>query len=1264
VTTDGEYRQLMSVAYGSFITPELPYFTSVTAKETGRIERLYLHHIVAPTILEIVPAGNAEAIPVRSSQIVDIEGMAPGEPQTLTFVLSPAAFADPTLEYEVRFQFPPGEGAITLSSVELRSSGTPDQATHVLLDAPQSLALGEAFSATFGLATGAQPDQLVVTYSLDGPVSLAPVDLQLTLSTTPDMAQVLSQTDLTVQPQTETGGFTDGASFELGRLIRLDAGQTLYLQISLNSPGAITLLGSAVANETSWDLGLPLRVDGYDAFGGIYQGDLNFEMYWDANPDKLARMLGILERAEYVFISSSRQWASLPRIPERFPLASEYYRQLLGCPPGDSIEWCYNVAEVGTFDENLGFELVEIFETRPALGPLEFNDQPSEEAFTVYDHSKVFIFRKTADYDQQHVVDLLSAVDLSTVQRLTPKQASGSPEPTLMLPAEDVAGQRAGGTWSELFDTENWINASPWVSAVVWYVALFLLGLAVYPILRIALPGLLDGGYAFSRIAALLLLSWMGWFSASLGLPSTRLWLAIFALALVGLGAWAARPQLELMKAEWDAKRRRFIRVEVLFLIFFVLMLLIRLGNPDLWHPGKGGEKPMDFAYFNAVLKSTSFPPYDPWFSGGYINYYYYGFVLVGSLTKLLGIVPAVAYNLILPSLFAMLAVGIYSVVWNIWKAWLANRQRKSPVGAYFAGVVAAVGAVLIGNLGSLQMIFQGYLRLGAAGAPLESAGLLTRIGWMLSGFAQTLGGQALPFGIGDWYWNPTRLHPDVPIAEFPLFTFTYADLHAHMIALPVTMLALAWALSALLSRAWEGRRNALYIGVSFLVGGITIGSLRPTNTWDFPTYLALGVLAVAAATWLYWPRPKNAEGQPSLPLLPVLGGVALLGAISVFAYQPFAEWYSQGYASLRLWDGGRTTSGTYLVHWGFLLFILIGWMAWETRQWMAQTPLSALNKIKPYRGVIYVALAALVAVVIGLQIWGIHVAWLVLPLMVWAALLILRPGQDAMKRLVLFLIGTGLFLSVMVEVVVLSGDIGRMNTVFKFYLQVWLLFSVAGALALAWIWDEFEQWSDGWRRGWQLIGTALLASVALFMMLGVTAKIQDRMAPEAPHSLDGMAYMEYALYYDQGQELHLEEDYAAIRWLQENVQGSPVIVEAQVVEYRWGSRISVNTGLPAVLGWNWHQRQQREFVPGNDIWARAEDITAFYSGGERDEIVAFLQKYDVRYIILGELERAYYPQPGILKFGAWEGVLWEEVFRIDDTVIYRVLDSTLLAGN
>lgn len=1263
VNQEGEQRQLMSYPYGQVITPEQPYFTSVVPRTGGRLERLYLHHLVAPTIVRVSPAADETATPITSSQVVDIESLAPGDQREISFSLSPASFADPALDYQLSFVLPAGSGSLLLERVELRSSAAPQDPGLPLLAEPQSLALGDPFIATFSLDTGTLPDRLVVAFRVENELQLAPLDLHLTISSSPEMDQVLTEADLTARPRTRTGGFTEGASFELGRLIRVEANEPLYLQISLESPGALTLLGSAVANETSWDLGLPLRIDGYDSFGGIYQGDLNFEMYWTADAAKLERFLNILERAEYIFISSSRQWASLPRIPERFPLVTEYYRHLLGCPPSDSIEWCFNVAEVGRFEGDLGFELVQVFETRPAFGPLEINDQPAEEAFTVYDHSKVFIFRKSADYDHQHVVDLLSAVDLSQVQNITPKQASGRAQPTLMLPTEALETQRAGGTWSDLFDRDSWINASPWVSALVWYLVLGLLGLAVYPILRMALPGLLDGGYAFSRLAALLLLSWMGWFAGSIGLPSTRLWLAVFALLLVVLGWLAARPQWEVMRAEWEAKRRRFMRIELLFLLFFVLMLLIRFGNPDLWHPGKGGEKPMDFAYFNAVMKSSSFPPYDPWFSAGYINYYYYGFVLVGSLTELLGIVPSVAYNLILPTLFAMLAVGAYCIVWNLWKAWLVNRKAKSPVSAHFAGVSAAVAAVLLGNLGSLQMIIQGYQRLGAAGAPIEGASLLTRLLWTLSGFVQTVGGQPLPWPLADWYWNPTRLHPDVPIAEFPLFTFTYADLHAHMIAMPVTLLALAWGVSAILSRAWEGRRSWPHLSVSFLLGGLAIGALRATNTWDFPTYLALGVIAVAVAIWLYWPRREGPDGSDQVPLLAVLGGVAALTAISLLAYQPYAEWYSQGYTSLFLWEGGRTLSRVYLLHWGLFLFVLGAWMAWETRQWLAQTPLSSLRKLDPYRGLILLGVLALFGTVLGLQMYGVNVAWLVIPLMAWAALLIARPGQDPVKRMALFMIGTGLFLTLMVEVIVLAGDIGRMNTLFKFYLQVWLLFSVAGALALAWTLDELAHWGQFGRRAWQLTGTILIASAALFLLLGVSAKVRDRMALEAPQTLDGNAYLEYAIYHDQGQELHLSEDYAALQWLQENVEGSPVIVEAHIPEYRWGARMSINTGLPAVLGWNWHQRQQREFVPGNDIWGRADDVTNFYQGGERAAAVAFLREYQVRYIIVGELERAYYSQLGLLKFETWDGVLWEEVFRIDNTVIYRVLDETL-AGN
>ncbi|MCS6911317.1 MAG: DUF2298 domain-containing protein, partial [Anaerolineales bacterium] len=116
------------------------------------------------------------------------------------------------------------------------------------------------------------------------------------------------------------------------------------------------------------------------------------------------------------------------------------------------------------------------------------------------------------------------------------------------------------------------------------------------------------------------------------------------------------------MKGNW----RYIAAVEALALALFLFMLFIRSGNPDLWHPWKGGEKPMDFSYFNAVLKSTYFPPYDPWLAGGYLNYYYYGFVVAGILTKLLGIVPALAYNLILPMLLSLVGVNAFCVAYNL----------------------------------------------------------------------------------------------------------------------------------------------------------------------------------------------------------------------------------------------------------------------------------------------------------------------------------------------------------------------------------------------------------------------------------------------------------------------------------------------------------------------------------------------------------------------------------------------------------------------
>ncbi|MEX2160356.1 MAG: DUF2298 domain-containing protein [Anaerolineales bacterium] len=1258
-----QWHQPIHVSYDKLITPDSPLFTNLAPSADGELTQIGFKYVLAPVTIAL-RKGAEEGSPVlTSAQVVDLEGLQAGQSTEIIFEIPAEFLADPSAQYELELRLPAGVGRLQVESIELRDSHLVDTPGFAVLAGPIELQMGESLPATFSPPTGMAADHVVINLRVLEPLFVSPVDVDVTIASV-ESGAALATVEARLDAGTNKGAVGTEQVITLPTPVPVQEGHSLSLEIMLES-GVVNLQGAAVANESSWDDGLPLRMGGYDGFGGIYQGDLNFEMYWDEDSAKVERFLHTLDGAEYIFITSSRQWGSLPRLPERFPLVVAYYRALTGCPEGRTIEACFIDAQVGSVQSDYGFELVQVFENAPQLGPWKINDQAAEEAYSVYDHPKVLVFRKTANYDSQQWANLFAQIDLTQVVRLTPKQASGRIPPNLMLPAERLEQQRAGGTWSDIFDTDSWINSSPWVSAIVWYLALAALGIAVFPLVRWLLPGLKDGGYPLARLAALVLLAYLAWLGASLGLTFSRGWLLAFMLLLVLAGLAAGWLQRETLAAEWKTRRAYFLRIELLFFIFFFIMLLIRAANPDLWHPSYGGEKPMDFSYFNAVLKSSSFPPYDPWFSGGYINYYYYGFVLVGVWTKLLGVVPAVAYNLILPTLFAMLALGAYSLSWNLWSVWRAGKGKDSRVNAETVGLTAAIGVVLLGNLGSIGMLFVALARLGADGVYTGDSGLITQLGWIGRGLMRWLSGNSFPVGTGEWYWNPTRIigtpsGETIPITEFPLFTFTYADLHAHMIALPVTVLGLAWSVSVVLSRAWNGLKSRWQALAGLAFGAIILGSLRPINTWDLPTYLAIALVAVGYSVWRYGAGAFGRRRRSAPSWLLAAGAMGLLALLSVVAYQPFAAWYRQGYSSVQLWTGGHTPSSSYFLHWGIFLFIIIAWLAWETREWMAATPLASLRKLEPHQVLLFSTGLSLIAAVVGLLFFGVHIAWLVLPLLIWVGLLFVRPGQDLSKRLILFLIGTALFLTLLVEVIVLKGDISRMNTVFKFYMQAWVLFAIGAALAFAWTLEALPRWLPAWRSVWRWGVGFLFVCGGFFVLYGVSAKMGDRMADNAPHTLDGLAYMSYSVYFDKDQRLDLVQDYEAIRWMQENVQGSPVIVEAHTGEYKWGSRFTINTGLPAVIGWNWHQRQQREFVPGNDIWGRVGEVENFYSTADLAAAQAFLQKYDVKYIIVGQLERAYYLPEGLDKFEAQDGVLWHAVYRADDTVIYEVFNATL----
>jgi uncharacterized membrane protein len=124
---------------------------------------------------------------------------------------------------------------------------------------------------------------------------------------------------------------------------------------------------------------------------------------------------------------------------------------------------------------------------------------------------------------------------------------------------------------------------------------------------------------------------------------------------------------------------------------------------------------------------------------------------------------------------------------------------------------------------------------------------------------------------------------------------------------------------------------------------------------------------------------------------------------------------------------------------------------------------------------------------------------------------------------------------------------------------------------------------------------------------------------------------------------------------MQRNVTGSPVIVEANTPEYNWGTRYTIYTGLPGVVGWNWHQRQQRALTPPEWVTGRVDAVGLFYNSIDRMQVKQFLSQYDVRYIVVGQLERGLYAPEGIQKFEQWEGDVWRQVYKDGQTVIYEV---------
>ena len=986
-------------------------------------------------------------------------------------------------------------------------------------------------------------------------------------------------------------------------------------------------VGSTIAQE-HWEEGIPGRPSFIRVQDRLPFYDPESETKWE-------KILTELAASDYFVLYSNRLAATLPRLPERYPITTRFYELL--------------------FDGGLGYDLVFTAERYPSLAGVTYRDDAyarvpfgyprgieresgsvltvdwygwADESHTVYEHPQSFVFERTEEWDVDALYELLEIEQLTEQLR----QETLRPEVGLVMSPELRSIQESGGSWNSVYWLRSLPNELAWL---VWFIAIQLIALAALPLSYVIFRPLADRGYMFAKLLGLLLVATLAWLLASYRVIDFSVWnvgLSVLAVAAVsGVLAWRKRDE---MLAYARANIRTIATVEVLFLLAFFGFLLIRLANPDLWHVWRGGEKPMDFAYLNAVTRSSVMPPYDPWYAGGYLNYYYYGQFIVASVIKLTGIVPTVAYNLAVPLIFALTVGAVYSLVYNLIAA--AKRAMGKPRIGWSPVVFGLFGAALVAVAANIDGLIQ-----------------LTELAW------GTLVDD-LPFWRFD-YWRSSRmLEPGTggnEITEFPFFAFLYADLHAHMIAIPFAMLALGLAITAALRVGMQ--RNLRWEGVgTILLLGVAVGALRLINSWDFPTQLLLSVGLIALAELFV-----GHSGFYQRLISIAVKSVAVF-AVGYLVYLPFHanfELFSDGIELSRF----QTPLWRYVLIHSLFLLVIFSWALVEWRRGAfgmgsLMRATGAVPRVSIWFPLAVGMVLGALAVVLGALLADYITAMLAVLgagcLGVTAALAYsARHPAHRYIAIVAVLAAVALLLTAVVDVVTVKNDIGRQNTIFKFYIQAWWLFAIASAFAMWRLWDLGCFALRRLRFGgvvWLFVMAALVIGVLVYPVMATREKMAERFE-QIGMGIDGEAYMDDAEYRKDGVAIELRHDKEGIQWLRDNVAGSPTIVEAAWDLYTWTQRVSIYTGLPTVIGWDWHQTQQR-FDYSYDVVARKNDVIDFYSTRDMSRAIDFLDEYGVKYIYVGELERQIYPESGVAKFEEMGHLGVSKVFDGAEVLIYR----------
>jgi YYY domain-containing protein len=654
---------------------------------------------------------------------------------------------------------------------------------------------------------------------------------------------------------------------------------------------------------------------------------------------------------------------------------------------------------------------------------------------------------------------------------------------------------------------------------ISWLAVLILLQMSVYPSLKRTF-----GSFAFpvSFSASLLVFTILSWYCGLVRIP-VELSLVPFII-LLAYHIWYRHYSIDELKKEWHWG--------LLFLIFFFLMLDVRFVNPTISY----AEKFMDHAFLASIIRSPVVPPLDPWFSGGTLNVYYYlGYWMFGCLAIVSGVPSNIAFNLALPTVFALVAVNVYAI-----GTLVLDRFRWLPL--------------LVVFIPNPSFFYQIVL-----GKPMSSV-----------------------------MWDSTRTITNT-INEYPLFSFIWGDVHAHVISLfnqAFLIFLLLFAYNRWEALELRGR------WILCLLAALSLGSMPLINTWDVLLYAPITLFFGALILW----RNREEIRKPASWMF-----LVTIPPLSILVYLPF-------YLQLVTNTGGisivRTPSDPiqFLLVNGLFIAVFIVVLSQEMRK----RPLYLLA-VLPF------ALAGYYAAAIA-----------AIPLVYF----ILKNEKKIPDLLAIL----GLVILVLCELVYLKDSMGdtyfRMNTVFKCYLPAWLMLGIAAfSMVAAWLQD----WGNVPRIPVRL---SAAATFVVIICLFATPFLVSFTYNYGTGTLDGLAYLE---------DTH-PADAGAISFLR-SLPGNELLVEAEGGDYSYYSRVSSFTGIPSIIGMPFHEYMWRG---DKDGWfnTRPADIKKIYE--QPDQAVTMMKKYNATLLYVGDSERERYnvtlPAAGLEKIYSSRGT---EIYRL-----------------